>query len=102
MGAEIKERKWEIFNYLFIKKAIDAALERTASAMDACSRLLTLCTQEFNFGNNDFGYAFDDLLWVSTNRSIISCRTNLSTQWMCPTSRGCFLSSLRRRCTREQ
>lgn len=27
LGKEIKERKWEIFNYLFIKKAIDLALD---------------------------------------------------------------------------
>ena len=64
LGKEVKHRKWEIFNYLFIKKAIDAALEKSSNEMDACSKLLTACTQEFNFGNNDFGYAFDDLLWV--------------------------------------
>lgn len=69
LGQEVKERKWDIYNYLFIKKLIDAALEKTHNEMEACSKLLVVCTQEFNFGNNDFGYAFDDLLWVNSSMS---------------------------------
>lgn len=44
LEKEVKERKWDIFNYLFIKKAIDASLEKTANEMEACSKLLVMCT----------------------------------------------------------
>ena len=82
-----------MFNYLFIKKAIDASLEKTANEMEACSKLLVMCTQEYNFGNNDFGYAFDDLLWVKKLKINEFCyRTNKSTQWMCRSFQGCSLS----------
>lgn len=53
-----------MFNYLFIKKAIDMALDKNGNEKEACSKLLQMCTQEYNFGNNDFGYAFDQLIWV--------------------------------------
>eukprot|EP00347_Sterkiella_histriomuscorum_P006178 403353763 len=70
LGTEIKEKKWEIFNYLFIKKSIDMALDKNSNEKDACSKLLSMCTQEYNFGNNDFGYAFDDLLWNQSEYSV--------------------------------
>ena len=59
LDVEVKSRGWGIFNYLFIRKAIDQALDKNGNEKEACSKLLTKCTQEFNFGNNDFGYAFD-------------------------------------------
>ena len=64
LGTEIKEKGWEIFNYLFIRKAIDMALDKNSNEKEACSRLLQIGTQEYHFGNMDYGYAFDFLIWV--------------------------------------
>lgn len=64
LDQDVKTRGWGIFNYLFIRKAIDMALDKNANEKEACSKLLQQCTQEFGFGNNDFGYAFDQLVWV--------------------------------------
>ena len=30
---------------------------------EACSKLLLQCSKEFGFRNNDFGFAFDFLVW---------------------------------------
>jgi hypothetical protein len=41
------------------------AFDLGANEREGCSKLLQLCTHEFGFGNMDFGYAFDYLIWVS-------------------------------------
>ena len=66
LSKEIKERGWEVFNHLFIRKAIDFAMDRSGNDKEACSKLLQACTQKYNFQNRDFGYAFDHLIWVSS------------------------------------
>lgn len=40
LSKEIKERGWEIFNYLFIRFAIDKALDKGANEKEECSKLL--------------------------------------------------------------
>lgn len=65
LSKEIKHKGWEIFNYLFIRKAIDFAMDKNANEKEACSKLLQDLTQKYNFQNRDFGYAFDHLVWVS-------------------------------------
>jgi hypothetical protein len=42
LSKEIKEKKWQIFNHLFIRKAIDMALDKTGNERNACSQLLTI------------------------------------------------------------
>jgi hypothetical protein len=37
---EVKKNKWEIFNHLFIRKAIDAAFDKGANEREICSNLL--------------------------------------------------------------
>ena len=61
--TEVKKRQWHLFNYLFIRKAVDLALDQGANEREACSQLLVTCTHELHFGNHDFGYAFDSLVW---------------------------------------
>jgi hypothetical protein len=60
----IKEKKWEPFNHIFIRKAIDMAIDRNSNEREYCSKLLKQCTQDYNFSNRDFGYAFDHFIWV--------------------------------------
>jgi hypothetical protein len=64
LSKEIKQKGWEIFNYLFIRKAIDIAMDKNANEREACSKLLQDLTQKYKFQNRDFGYAFDHLVWV--------------------------------------
>ena len=64
--TEVKSKTcWGIFNHLFVRKAIDMAFDLNCSEREACSNLLVTCTEEFGFVGNDFGYAFDFLIWVS-------------------------------------
>ena len=49
LEKEIRERGWEVFNSLFIRKAIDFAMDRTANDREACSKLLQACTQKYRF-----------------------------------------------------
>jgi hypothetical protein len=49
LSKEIKERHWELFNHLFIRKAIDYALDLGSNEKNACSNLLYKCTHDFNF-----------------------------------------------------
>lgn len=37
---EIKDKGWEIFNHLFIRKAIDYSFDKGANEKEACSKLL--------------------------------------------------------------
>lgn len=60
---ETKTKGWDIFNWLFIRKAIDMALDKNNNEREGCSKLLQACTQELNFDNMDFGYAFDFMIW---------------------------------------
>lgn len=49
LSKEIKHKGWEIFNYLFIRKAIDFAMDKNANEKEACSKLLQDLTQKYNF-----------------------------------------------------
>ena len=49
LSKEIKERGWEVFNHLFIRKAIDFAMDKSGNDREACSKLLQACTQKYNF-----------------------------------------------------
>jgi hypothetical protein len=49
LSKEIKQKGWEIFNYLFIRKAIDIAMDKNANEKEACSKLLQDLTQKYNF-----------------------------------------------------
>ena len=64
-SEEVKAKGWEQFNNFFLRKAIDIAMDLDSNDKEACQKLLFKCTHEFNFGNMDFGYAFDFLLWVT-------------------------------------
>lgn len=44
LDREIKEKNWDMFNYLFIRKAIDYALDKTPNEKEACSKILQMCT----------------------------------------------------------
>ena len=44
LSHEIKSRGWELFNHLFIRKAVDYALDKGANEKEACSKLLQSCT----------------------------------------------------------
>jgi hypothetical protein len=68
--VEAKKRNWTIFNYLFIRKAIDMALDLGSNEREVCSKLLQTLTHECNFGNMDYGYAFDQLIWNHTDVEI--------------------------------
>ena len=61
---EVPEKGWDIFNYLFIRKAIDIVFDLDGNEKEGCQRLLFKCTHEFEFGNMDYGYAFDYMIWV--------------------------------------
>ena len=65
LSKDIKQHGWEVFNHLFIRKAIDYAMDKSSNDREACSKLLQACTQKHNFQNRDFGYAFDHMIWVS-------------------------------------
>lgn len=39
-AVEVKKKNWEIFNYLFIRKAIDMALDLGGNEREVCSKLL--------------------------------------------------------------
>lgn len=60
---EVKEKGWDVFNYLLIRKAIDYSLDKGANEKEACSGLLFELTHKFGFHNRDYGYAFDYLVW---------------------------------------
>ena len=62
-NEEAKKKGWNIFNYLFIRKAIDMAFDLGSNEREVCSKLLRILTHDCNFGNMDFGYAFDQLIW---------------------------------------
>ena len=47
--TEAKEKGWSLFNYLFIRKAINIAFDLGANEREGCSKLLQLCTHEFGF-----------------------------------------------------
>ena len=64
LGKEVKDNGWEIYNHLFIRKAIDLAMDKSPNEREACSKLLVLCTQDYRFSNPDYGYAFDFFVWV--------------------------------------
>ena len=49
LQKEIKEHGWEIFNHLFIRKAIDYAMDKNSNEKEACSKLLQDLTQKYNF-----------------------------------------------------
>ena len=49
LSKEVKQHGWECFNHLFIRKAIDFAMDRSANDREACSKLLQACTHKFNF-----------------------------------------------------
>ncbi len=49
LSKEIKEHGWEIFNHLFIRKAIDFAMDKNSNEKEACSKLLQDLTQKYNF-----------------------------------------------------
>lgn len=40
------------------------AFDKNGNEKEECSKLLQVCTQEFNFANPDYGYAFDHMIWV--------------------------------------
>lgn len=40
LSQEIKVKGWDLFNYLFIRKAIDMALDKNSNEKEACSKLL--------------------------------------------------------------
>jgi len=40
LSKEIRKKGWEIFNYLFIRKAIDFAMDKNSNEKEACSKLL--------------------------------------------------------------
>jgi len=44
LTKETKKKGWEIFNYLFIIKAIDLSLDYGNNEKEECSKLLNLCT----------------------------------------------------------
>lgn len=44
LSKEIKERGWEVFNHLFIRKAVDMAMDRSSNDREICSKLLQACT----------------------------------------------------------
>ena len=44
LGTEIQQNNWQIFNYLFIRKAIDMALDLKGNERNACSQLLRLAS----------------------------------------------------------
>jgi hypothetical protein len=52
-----------MFNFLFIRKAVDLCFDYGHSEKEACQKLLYKCTHDFEFGNMDYGYAFDYLIW---------------------------------------
>jgi programmed cell death protein 4 len=60
---EVRDKGWEIFNNLFIRKAIDIAMDMGGNEKEGCQRLLFKCTHKYEFGNMDYGYAFDYLIW---------------------------------------
>ena len=93
LSSEVKEKGWDIFNHLFIRKAIDFALDKGPNEKEACSKLLQACTQEYSFHNREFGYAFDYLVWVSSLLSL-TFRTTKSTRLMCLNSSALSLPSL--------
>lgn len=62
-SEEIVKKKWALFNHVFIRKAIDYALDKGPNEKEACSKLLYKLTHTFNFQNRDYGYAFDYLIW---------------------------------------
>jgi len=35
------------------------AMDKHSNEKEECSKLLSICTQEYHFCNNDYGYAFD-------------------------------------------
>ena len=49
LGKEIKQKGWEVFNYLFIRKAIDFAMDKNANEREACSKLLKDLTHKYDF-----------------------------------------------------
>jgi len=49
LSKEVIQHGWEVFNHLFIRKAIDFAMDRSANDREACSKLLKACTHKFNF-----------------------------------------------------
>ena len=49
LSLEIKEHGWEVFNHLFIRKAIDYAMDKNSNEKEACSKLLQDLTQKYNF-----------------------------------------------------
>lgn len=63
LTKQVKERGWELFNHLLIRKAIDYALDKGANEKEACSGLLYELTHKYGFHNRDYGYAFDHLVW---------------------------------------
>mmetsp|Transcript_23759 Transcript_23759/g.23447 ORF Transcript_23759/g.23447 Transcript_23759/m.23447 type:complete len:266 (+) Transcript_23759:710-1507(+) len=62
-NEEVKKLGWEPFSYLFIRKAVDMAMDQGGNEKEACSKLLYMCTHDFGFVQMDFAYAFDFLLW---------------------------------------
>lgn len=93
---DVKKRNWNLFNYLFIRKAIDMALDLGGNEREVCSKLLSTLTHECNFGNMDFGYAFDHLIWVRyLNRITNPCvyRIMTSRRLMCLSSKSWLLCS---------
>lgn len=96
-NQDVKKRNWNLFNYLFIRKAIDMALDLGGNEREVCSKLLSTLTHECNFGNMDFGYAFDHLIWVySFTNMAYPCvyRITTSRRLMCHSSKSWLLCSL--------
>jgi hypothetical protein len=70
LSKVVKERGWDIFNHLLIRKAVDYALDKGANEKEACSTLLCELTHKYGFHNRDYGYAFDHLVWNHANYEV--------------------------------
>jgi len=55
---------WDLFNWIFIRKAIEVALQGGPDERELCPKLVhEVCTAENGFEASDFAFAFDYLTW---------------------------------------